>query len=102
LCNTEDQIAATGPESAKELQDQLVKQGIQLFKAMRSANRQAKGASAGRQDPIVVRNLRGAILQSIRENLCRESPVDWESHPNEEMTATATSGSGNELREAPT
>ena len=53
----------------KELQDKLARQGIQFAKAVRWADRQAKGASRGRRDPKTVHNLRVAILQSIQENL---------------------------------
>jgi len=83
----------------KELQDKLSRQGIQFAKAIRWADRQAKGASPGRRDPKTVHNLRVAILQSIQENLYKESPEDWASHPEEETTTTGTSGSGNEVGE---
>jgi len=46
-----------------------------------------------------VHNLRVAILQSIQENLYKESPEDWDSHPEDETTTTGTSGSGNEVGE---
>jgi len=55
---------------------QLARQGIQLAKAVRRADWQAKRASSGRCDPKKVQNLRIAILQSIQENLYRESPED--------------------------
>jgi len=99
LCNKKDHIAAVCPEVPKELQDKLARQGIQLAKAVRWAVRQAKGASPGRRDPKTVHNLRVAILQSIQENLNKESPEDWDSHPEEETTTTGTSGSGNEVGE---
>ena len=99
LCNKEDHIAAACPEVPKELQDKLARQGIQFAKAVRWADRQAKGASPGRRDPKTVHNLRVAILQSIQENLYKESPEDWDSHPEEETTTTGTSGSGNEVGE---
>jgi len=83
LCNQEDHIAAACPEVPKELQDQLARQGIQFAKAVRWADRQAKGASPGRRDPKTVHNLRVAILQSIQENLYMESPEYWDSHPEE-------------------
>jgi len=60
----------------KELQDELARQGIQFDKAVRWADRQAKGASPGRRDPKTVHNLRDAMLQSILENLYKESPED--------------------------
>ena len=44
-------------------------------------------------------NLRDAILQSIQENLYKESPEDWDSHPKEETTTTGTSRSGNDVGE---
>jgi len=99
LCNKEDHIAAACPEVPKELQDKLARQGIQFAKAVRWADRQAKDASPGRRDPKTVHNLRVAILQSIQENLYRESPEDWDSHPEEETTTTGTSGPGNEVGE---
>ncbi|OSX77706.1 hypothetical protein BU14_0136s0004 [Porphyra umbilicalis] len=83
LCNKEDHIAAACPEVPKELRDKLARQGIQFAKAVRWADRQAKGASPGRRDPKTVHNLRVAILQSIQENLYKESPEDWDSHPEE-------------------
>jgi len=46
-----------------------------------------------------VHNLRVAILQSIQENLYKESPEDCDSHPKEKTTTTGTSGSGNEVGE---
>jgi len=98
LCNKEDHIAAACPEVPKKLQDKLARQGIQFAKAVRWADRQAKGASPGRRDPKTVHNLRVAILQSIQANLYKESPEDWDSHPEEETTTTGTSGSGNEVR----
>jgi len=99
MCNKEDHIAAAFPEVPKEFQDKLARQGIQFAKAVRWAERQAKGASSGRRDPKTVHNLRVAILQSIQENLYKENPEDWDSHPEEETTTTGTSGSGNEVRE---
>jgi len=72
----EDHIAAACPEVPKELQDELARQGIQFDKAVRWADRQAKGASPGRRDPKTVHNLRDAMLQSILENLYKESPED--------------------------
>jgi len=99
LCNKEDHIAAACPEVPKELQDKLTRHGIQFAKAVRWADRQAKGASPGRQYPKKVHNLRVAILQSIQENRYKESPEDWDSHPEEETTTTGTSGSGNEVGE---
>jgi len=65
----------------KELQDKPARQGIQFAKAVRWADRQAKGASPGRRDPKTVHNLRVEILQIIQENLYKESPEDWDSHP---------------------
>ena len=53
----------------KELQDKLARQGIQFAKAVRWADRKAKGASPGRRDPKTVHKLRVSILQSIQENL---------------------------------
>jgi len=99
LCYKEDHIAAACPKVPKELQDKLARQGIQFAKAVRWAARQAKGAIHGRRDPKMVHNLRVAILQSIQENLYKESPEDWDSHPEEETTTTGTSGSGNEVGE---
>jgi len=99
LCNKEDHLAAACPEVPKEVQDKLALQGIQFAKAVLCADRQAKGASPGRQDPKMVHNLRVAILQSIQENLYKESPEDWDCHPEEETTTTGTSGSGNEVGE---
>jgi len=99
LCNKEDHIAAACPEVHQELQDKLVRQGIQFTKAVRWAVRQAKGASPGRRHPKTVHNLRVAILQSIQKNLYKESPEDWDSHPEEETTTTGTSGLGNEVGE---
>jgi len=83
----------------KELQDKLARQGIQFAKAVRWADRQAKGTSPGRRDPKTVHNLRVAIMQSIQENLYKESPEDWDSHPEKGTTTTGTSGSGNEVGE---
>jgi len=99
LCNKKDHIAAASPEVPKELQDKLDSQGIQFAKAVRWADRQAKGASPGRRDPKTVHNLRVAILQSIQENLYKASPEDWDSHPEEETTTTGTSGTGNAVGE---
>ena len=82
----------------KELQYKLACQGIQFAEAVRWAERNAKGASHGRRDPKKVQNLRVAILQSIQANLYKESPEDWDSHPEEETTTTGTSASGNEGR----
>jgi len=62
MCNKEDHIAAACPEVPKELQEKLARQGIQFAKAVRWADRQAKGASPGRRDPKTVHNLRVAIL----------------------------------------
>ena len=81
----------------KEIQDKLARQGTQFAKAVRWADRQAKGASPGRRDPKTTHNLRIAILQIIQENLYKESPEDWDSHPEEETTTTGTSGSGPEV-----
>jgi len=97
LCNKEDHIAAACPEVAKELQDKLARQGLQFAKAVRWADKQAKGASPGRQEPKTVYNLRVAVLHSIQENLYKESPEDWDSHSEEETTTTGTSGSGREV-----
>jgi len=97
LCKKEDHIAAACPEVPKELQDKLARQGIQFAKAVRWADRQAKGASPGQRDPKTVHNLRVAILQSIKENLYKESPEGCDSNPEEETTTTGTSGSGNEV-----
>jgi len=83
----------------KELQDKLARHGIQFAKAFRWADRLTKGASPGRRDPKTVHSLRVAILESIQENLYKESPEDWDSHPEEETTTTSTSGSGNEVGE---
>jgi len=99
LCNKEDHIAAAFLEVRKEHQDTLALQGIQFAKAVRWDDRQAKGASSGRRDPKTVHNLRVAILQSIQENLYKESPEDWDFHPEEETTTTGSSGSGNEVGE---
>ena len=44
-------------------------------------------------------DLRVAILQGIQENLHKESPEDWASHPEEALTTTGTSGAGNEVGE---
>jgi len=99
LCNKKDNIAAACPELSKELQDKLARHGIQFATAVRWADRQAKGASPGRRDPKTVHNLRVAILQSIQDNLYKESPEDWDSHPEEETTTTGTSASGNEVGE---
>jgi len=99
LCNKEDHIAAACPEVPNELQDKLSRQGILFAKAVRWADRQAKGASPGRRDPKSVHNLPVAILKSIQENLYKESTEDWDSHPEEETTTTGTSGSGNEAGE---
>jgi len=99
LYNKEYHIAAACPEVPKELQDKLVRQGIQFGKAVRWADQQAKGASPGRRDRKTVHNLRVAMLQSIQENLYKESPEDWDSHPEDETTTTGTSGSGNEVGE---
>jgi len=99
LCNKENHIAAACPEVPKELQDKLARQGIQFAKAVLWADRQAKGASPGRRNPKTVHNLRVAILQSIQENLYRESPEDSVSHPEEETTTTSTSGSENDVGE---
>jgi len=46
----------------KELQDKLAHQGIQFAKAVRWADRKAKGASPARRDPETVHNVRVAIL----------------------------------------
>jgi len=83
----------------KELQDKLARQGIQFAKAVRWADRQTKCASPGRRDRKTVHKIRVAILQSIQESLYKESPEDWDSHPEEETTTTGTSGSGNEVGE---
>jgi len=99
LFNKEDHIAAAGPEVPKELQDKQARQRVQFAKAIRWADRQARGASPGRRDPKTVQNLWVAILQRIQENLYKESPEDWDSHPEEETTTTGTSGSGNEVGE---
>jgi len=99
LCNKEDHIAAACPEVPKELQDKLARQGIQFAKAVLWADRQTKGASPGRRDPNAVHNLRVATLQNIQENLYKESPEDWDSHPEEETTTTGTSKSGSEVGE---
>jgi len=98
LCNKEDHNAAACPEVPKELQEKLARQRIQFAKAVRWPDRQAKGASPGRRDPKKVHNLRVAILQSIQENLYKEIPEDWDSHPEEESTTTGTSGLGNEVK----
>jgi len=84
----------------KELQDKLARQGIQFAKAVRWADRKAKGASPRRRDPKTVHKLRVSILQSIQENLYKECPEDRDSHPEEETTTTGTSVSGNEVGEA--
>ena len=99
MCNKEDHIAAACPEVPKELHDKLVRQGIPFAKAVRWADRQAKGASPGRLEPRTVHNLRVAILQSIQENPKKASPEDLDSHPEENATSTGTSGSGNEVGE---
>jgi len=100
MCNKEDYIAAACPEVPRDLQEMLSRQGIQFAKAVRWADRQAKGASPGRRDPKTVNNLRVAILQSIQENLYKEIPEDWDSHPEEETTTTGTSGSEIEVGES--
>jgi len=92
LCNKEDHIAAACPKVPKELQDKIARQGIQAAKAVRWADRQAKGAFPGRWDPKKVQNLWVEVLQSIHENLYKESPEDWDSHPEKETTTTGTSG----------
>jgi len=74
LSKKEDHIAAACPEVPKRLQDKLDRQGIQFAKAVRWADRHAKGASPGRRDTKTVHNLWVAILQSIQENLYKESP----------------------------
>jgi len=99
LCNKEGHIAAACPEVPKELQDKLARRGIQFWKAVSWADRQAKGASPERRDPKTVHNLRVAILKSIQENLYKESHEAWDSHPEKETTTTGTSGSGNEVEE---
>ena len=101
LCNKEDLIAAACTEVPEELQDKLARQGIQFAKAVRWADLQAKNAAPGRRDSKTVHNLRVAILQSIHENLYKERPEDWDSHPEEETTTTCTLGSGNEVGEVP-
>ena len=101
LCYKRDHVAAACPEVPKELQHKLSRQGIQFAKAVRWADRQAEGASSGRRDPKTVHNHRVATLQSIRENLYKESPEDWDFHPEEETTTTGTSGARNEVGEVP-
>jgi len=96
-CNKEDHLAAACPEVPKELQDTLARHSIQFDKAVRWEDRKAKGASPARRDRKTVHNLRVAILQSIRENLYKEIPDDWDSHFEKETTRTGTSGSGNEV-----
>jgi len=71
----------------------------QIAKAVRWADRQAKGSFPGRRDPKTVHNLLVTILQSIQENLYKENIEDWDSHPEEETTTTGTSGLGNEVGE---
>ena len=83
----------------KTLQDKLARQGIHFAKAVRWADRQARGVCPGRRDPNTVRSLRVAILQSIQEKLYKQSPEYWDSHPEEETTTMGTSGSENEVGE---
>jgi len=97
LCNKDDHIAAACSEVPNERQEKLARQGFQFAKAVRWANRQAKGASPGQRDPKTVHNLRIAIVQSIQENVYKESPEEWDSHPEEETTTTGTSGSGSDV-----
>jgi len=99
LCKKEDHIAAACPDMPEELQQKLSRHGIQFAKAVRWADRQAKGASPGGREPKTVHILRVAILKSIQKNLDKESPEDWDSHPEEATTTTGTSGSGNEVGE---
>ena len=63
----------------------------QIAKAVRWADRQAKGASRGRRDPNTVHNLLVTILRSIQENLYKENLQDWDSHPDEKTTTTDSS-----------
>jgi len=100
LCNKDDLIAASCLEVPKDLQGELSRQGIQFAKAVRWADRHTKGTSPGKRDPKTLHNLGVAILQSVQENLSKESPEDWDSHPDEETTSPGTSGSGKEVREA--
>jgi len=44
-----------------------------------------------------VHNLQVSILQSIKENLYKESPEVWDYHPEDETTTMGISGSGNEV-----
>jgi len=99
LCNKEEHISAPCPAVPKELQDKLARQRIQFAKAFRWAERQAKGASPGRREPRTAQILRVAILKSIKENLYKESPEDWDSRPEEKTTTTGTLGSGKEEEE---
>jgi len=78
------------------LQDKLSLQSIQFAKAVRWADWKANGASRGRRNAKTVHDLRVATLQSIQENLYKESPGDWDSGPEEETTTTGAAGSGNE------
>ena len=43
-----------------------------------------------------VKNLRVKILRSILQNMYKEFPEDWDSHPEEETTTTDTTGLGTE------
>jgi len=99
LCNKEDHIAEACPEVPKGLQDRLIRQDIQFAKAIRWADRQDKGASPGRRDLKTVHYLWVAILQSIQENLYKEGPEEWDSHPEEETTTTGTSRSEYEMED---
>ena len=72
---------------------------IHFAKAVRCADRRAKGASPGLRDPKTVHNLRVTILQSIQENPYKESPEYWDFYPEKETTSTGTSGSAAEMRE---
>jgi len=97
LCNKEHQIAEACPEVLKELQYKLSRQGIQVARAVRWADRKAKGASPGRRDPKTVHKLRVEFLQRIQENPYKENPKSWDSHPEKDTTTTGTSGSGKEV-----
>jgi len=97
LSKKEDHIAAACPKVPKELQDKLSRQGIQLAKAVRGADRQAKSSSPGRRDQKTLHNLRVEIEQSIQKSLNKEIPEAWDSHPEEETMTTGTTGSGNEV-----
>jgi len=83
----------------KQCQDKLARQGTQSAKAIRWADRQPMGGPPGRRDPKTVQKRLVKILRSIQQNMYKEFPEDWNSHPEEETTTTDTSGSGTEVGE---